>query len=128
MAKTHAPSAGDLGLIPGQGTRSHPHAVTKTQCNQINIFKMNFKKGRWHSLATSTVYDKIFLWPIASPTEDVSLSPDLGHVTWPGDALLIDVELPVLYALSPRNQDWKQMGLAICFRGCSKHVQSELRS
>ena len=39
MAKTHAPGAGDLGLIPGQGTRSHLHVVTKTQCNQINFFK-----------------------------------------------------------------------------------------
>ena len=28
-------------------------------------------------------------------------------------ALPIDAELPVLYALSPRNQDWKQMGLAV---------------
>ena len=28
-----APSAGDPGSIPGQGTRSHMHAATKT-CNQ----------------------------------------------------------------------------------------------
>ena len=37
-----APTAGDLGLIPGQGVRSHKpqlkssHAATKTQHNQIN--------------------------------------------------------------------------------------------
>ena len=47
----YVPNAGSLGLIPGQGTRSHmlqlkippatrkiPHAATKTQHSQINIF------------------------------------------------------------------------------------------
>ncbi|TEA40826.1 hypothetical protein DBR06_SOUSAS19710034, partial [Sousa chinensis] len=31
----HTPSAGGLGSIPGQGTRSHMHAATKelTCCN-----------------------------------------------------------------------------------------------
>ena len=27
--RLHAPNAGVLGLIPGQGTRSHMHAATK---------------------------------------------------------------------------------------------------
>ena len=36
--RLHAPNAGGLGLIPGQGTRSHMHATTKEPawCNQIN--------------------------------------------------------------------------------------------
>ena len=29
-----APNAGDRGSIPGQGTRSHMHAATKTWCSQ----------------------------------------------------------------------------------------------
>ena len=48
--KLHSHNAGDLGLIPGQGTRSHMpqlkilHATTKTQHSQINkYFLMNFK-------------------------------------------------------------------------------------
>ena len=28
--RLHAPNAGGLGLIPGQGTRSHTHAATKS--------------------------------------------------------------------------------------------------
>ena len=28
--KLHAPNAGGPGLIPGQGTRSHVHAATKS--------------------------------------------------------------------------------------------------
>ena len=52
--RLRAPSAGGLGLIPGQGTRSHMlqlrvpcaatkrskiwHAATKTWCGQINKF------------------------------------------------------------------------------------------
>ena len=28
--RLHAPNAGGPGLIPGQGTRSHMHAVTKS--------------------------------------------------------------------------------------------------
>ena len=39
----HAPNAVGPGSIPGQGTRSHMHAATKslhaatkTQCNQVN--------------------------------------------------------------------------------------------
>ena len=41
VTRPHTPNAGDLGLIPGQGTRSPilqpkiPHASTKTQCSQI---------------------------------------------------------------------------------------------
>ena len=39
--RLYAPNAGGPGSIPGQGTRSHMHAATKTQCNQINkISKM----------------------------------------------------------------------------------------
>ena len=47
--RLHSPNAGSLGLIPGQGTRSHllqlrarmlrlmiPRATAKTQCGQIN--------------------------------------------------------------------------------------------
>ena len=41
--RLHTPSAGGPDLIPGQGTRSHRHAATKsshatakTWCNQIN--------------------------------------------------------------------------------------------
>ena len=47
--RVHAPSAGGLGLIPGQGTRSHmpqlrvltlqrkmQHAATKAWCSQVN--------------------------------------------------------------------------------------------
>ena len=30
VAKLHAPNAGGPGLIPGQGTRSHMHAATKS--------------------------------------------------------------------------------------------------
>ena len=30
VVKTHAPNAGGLGSIPGQGTRSHMHAATKS--------------------------------------------------------------------------------------------------
>ena len=50
----HAPHAGAPGPIPGQGTRSHMlqlrvcitllkilHAITKTQCSQINISKID---------------------------------------------------------------------------------------
>ena len=39
------PNAGDLGSIPGQGTRTHlsklkiPHAATKTRCSQIIFLK-----------------------------------------------------------------------------------------
>ena len=45
--RLHAPNAGDLGSIPGQGTRSHmpqlswhaatkdPYAATKTWCSQV---------------------------------------------------------------------------------------------
>ena len=43
MVKTSPSIAGGVGSIPGQGTRSHMHATTKslraaakTQCNQIN--------------------------------------------------------------------------------------------
>ena len=35
--RLHIPSAGGPGLILGQGTIS-PHAATKTQCSQINIY------------------------------------------------------------------------------------------
>ncbi|TEA36160.1 hypothetical protein DBR06_SOUSAS11510078, partial [Sousa chinensis] len=28
--RLHAPNTGGLGLIPGQGTRSHMHAATKS--------------------------------------------------------------------------------------------------
>ena len=41
----HAPNAGGLGSIPGQGTRSHMlqlkilHSATKTGCSQINTLK-----------------------------------------------------------------------------------------
>ena len=35
------PNAGGLGLIPGQGTRSHMHATTKTRLNKEK------KKKRW---------------------------------------------------------------------------------
>ena len=52
--KLHSHSAGGVGLIPGQGTRSHtpqlkiPHATTKTQHSQIkNILKPNGKKRGW---------------------------------------------------------------------------------
>ena len=52
--KLHTHSAGGLGLIPGQGTRSHtlqlkiPHATTKTQHSQIKIFlKPKGKKRGW---------------------------------------------------------------------------------
>ena len=37
--------AGDLGLIPGQGTRFHMCAVTKPQCSQINKFSFLIKRG-----------------------------------------------------------------------------------
>ena len=30
VVKTHAPNAGGPGSIPGQGTRSHMHAATKS--------------------------------------------------------------------------------------------------
>ena len=46
-----APNAGDLGLIPGQGTRSHMlqlkilHATTKTQGSQVNN-KTHFLKKK----------------------------------------------------------------------------------
>ena len=48
--RLRTPNAGGLGLIPGQGTRSHIHAstkepqvrslpaATKTRCNQINKY------------------------------------------------------------------------------------------
>ena len=57
----HAPHAGALGPIPGQETRSHMlqlrvcmtllkilHAITKTQCSQINKYLkiLFFKKGK----------------------------------------------------------------------------------
>jgi len=51
-----ASSAGGMGLIPGQGTRSHLlqlkilHAATKAWCSQINSFKKkkerNFQRDR----------------------------------------------------------------------------------
>ena len=43
--RLYAPNAGGLGLIPGQGTKSHMlqikilHAATKTWCSQINFLK-----------------------------------------------------------------------------------------
>ena len=46
----YAPNAGGLGLIPGQGTRSHVqqlkilHAATETCRRQINKNKYIFKK------------------------------------------------------------------------------------
>ena len=46
--RLHAPNAGGPGSVPGQGTRSHmhaatksPHAASKTRRSQINIY---FKK------------------------------------------------------------------------------------
>ena len=39
MVKNLPSSAGDAGLIPAWGTRSHPHATTKTWCSQINLTK-----------------------------------------------------------------------------------------
>ena len=36
-----APNAGGLGSIPGQGTRSHMHAATKTRRSQINKYINN---------------------------------------------------------------------------------------
>ena len=52
VAKTLHSNAGDLGLIPGQETRSHlmqlsvplpqlkiPHATSKTRCNPVNLKK-----------------------------------------------------------------------------------------
>ena len=33
--RLHAPNAGDLGLIPGRGTRSHMHAATKHVATKI---------------------------------------------------------------------------------------------
>ena len=50
-----SPNAGGLGLIPGQGTRSHmlqikiPHATTKTWQSQINIF-LKWKRPGKHIL------------------------------------------------------------------------------
>ena len=57
----HALNARVLGLIPGQGTRSHrvqlrvlmlqpkiPHSATKTQCSQINKQKYTIKKEVYH--------------------------------------------------------------------------------
>ena len=52
VAKTHTPNAEDLGLIPGQGTRSHMpqlrskilSASNKTQCSQINELIKKKKK------------------------------------------------------------------------------------
>ena len=43
--RLHIPNAGGVGLIPGQGTKSHmsqlknPSATTKTTCSQIIFFK-----------------------------------------------------------------------------------------
>ena len=61
--RLHAPHAGGLGSIPGQGTRSHmpqlrvhtqqlkiPHTATKTQCRQMNKY---WKKGKTLFLALS---------------------------------------------------------------------------
>ena len=52
VAKLHAPNAGGLGLIPGQGTRSHMlqlkilSAVTRpSRAKYINIFKREKKKN-----------------------------------------------------------------------------------
>ena len=57
--RLHTPNAGDLGLIPDQGTRSHMlqlkishdttkilHAATETRCNQKNKTKPQGKKDR----------------------------------------------------------------------------------
>ena len=50
MAKTLTLDAGDLGLMPGQGTRSHmlqlniPKATTKTWCSQINKYFLKLIK------------------------------------------------------------------------------------
>ena len=47
----HSPSAGELGLIPGQRTRAHilqlkiQCATKKTQCGQINKLFLIFKKS-----------------------------------------------------------------------------------
>lgn len=48
---------------------------------------------------------KFFFWPIASPTEDVFISQTWDTSTGQRVTLPIDAELPVLYTLSPRNQD-----------------------
>ena len=39
VVKNPPSNAGDSGLIPGQGTRSHMHAATKTWCNQGKLNK-----------------------------------------------------------------------------------------
>ena len=63
--RLHTPNAGGLGLIPGQGTRSHmpqpsvrmpklkildapkiPHAATKTQCKPNKQTNLNKKENR----------------------------------------------------------------------------------
>ena len=39
-----APNAGVLGSIPGQGTRSHMHAATKSPCAATNTGRSQIKK------------------------------------------------------------------------------------
>ena len=75
--RLHAPNAGDLGYIPGQGTRSHTlqlkilHAKTETQHSQTNKHKQAFPGG---------TADK----NLSANAEDTGSIPGLGisHVLW----------------------------------------------
>ena len=80
--RLHAPTAGGLGLIPGQGTRSHmlqlrvcmpplkiPHAAmkmedpgTKTRHSQIDkFFKVPEKKKREESFLTKVIEYRVWV-------------------------------------------------------------------
>ena len=76
--RLHTPDAGSLGLIPGQGTRSHmpqlkslhaaaniPHAATKIQCffksnnfPKVKAMSHQIQKAYW--LYKSWIYTKVF--------------------------------------------------------------------
>ena len=51
--RLHAPNAGGLGSVPGQGAKSYmlrltiPHAETKTWWSQINILENNILSQHW---------------------------------------------------------------------------------
>ena len=77
--RLHALNAASPGLIPGQGTRSHTHAATKsshattkTRCNQINKYIFFKKKKRERERKKKSLVC-VFLLGLVLPTPSLTL-------------------------------------------------------
>ena len=86
LERHQAPKAGDLGLIPDQGTRI-PHAAKKTWQNQINKKKQILEKKK-SALSPTSQWCQLYPW--LSPPSDSShhnitrlcFLPLLGSAIW----------------------------------------------